>query len=169
MRFDTSLVSLAVLAIGTAALSACGDSKESVQPKAGRWEAEFKIVKMDMPGMPPELKGMLDAQIGKVETSVSCLTKEEAEKAEENLFRPPNTEGDECKFDKFEVADGKIEGEMKCEKGNQKQDMKLTGTYGPEAYSMNVVADGEQAGQKVSVEMEISSKRVGECDGSEKG
>jgi hypothetical protein len=187
MRLDYRITTLSALAIGTLALSACGggdtieaenESAEAVadrvadagmKPNPGRWESEFKIVKMDMPGMPAELKGMMDEQIGQVETSVSCLTKEEAEKSEKDFFRPPERSGEECKYNSFKMGGGRLDADMTCEEGNATQNMRMSGTYGPDAYKMNVKADGNMGEQKMSMEMEIASKRVGDCDGSEKG
>ena len=180
----TRLASISILAAATLTLAGCGDSgtgeagsegesakpaaASDIKPEPGRYEAKFKIVKMDMPGLPPELEGMFKDQLGKIETSVSCLTKEEAEKAEENFFKPPKTGGDDCKYNDFKIGGGKISADMTCQDGPAKQDMKMEGSYSADGYAMNVKADGNMGEQKMSMEMEIDSKRVGDCDGTEK-
>ena len=187
IRFDFRLAAMSFIAVGALALSACGKNdtieaknesvdsvaekvaKADLRPTPGRYETRFKIIKMDMPGMPPEMLGMMKQQLGKVETSISCLTKEEAEKSEENFFKPPKTEGDDCKYNHFKMGDGKIEAHMSCQDGDAAQNMQMSGTYGSDAYAMNVKADGNSGPQEMSMEMEIESKRVGDCDGSEKG
>ncbi|MCB2061772.1 MAG: DUF3617 domain-containing protein [Novosphingobium sp.] len=185
MTENFRIAALAAFSLGVAPLAGCSsqDSIESkdesaesvaakvagagIRPNPGRWEAQFKIVKMDMPDMPPELQAMFKEQLGKVETSISCLTEEEAEKAEEDFFRPPETKGDECKYNSFDISGGKIEADMTCADGDATQNMKMSGTYGPDAYAMTVAADGNMGEQKMAMEMEIQSKRVGDCDGSE--
>jgi len=181
----TRLASISIIAAGTLALAGCGDKEageagsegesaeqataaSDIKPVPGRYEAKFKIVKMDMPGLPPELEGMFKSQLGKIETSVSCLTKEEAEKAEENFFKPPKASGDECTYNDFKIGGGKITADMTCMDGSAKQDMKMTGTYGTDGYAMNVKADGNMGEQKMSMEMEIESSASGDCDGTEK-
>jgi hypothetical protein len=47
--------------------------------------------------------------------------------------------------------------------------MKMAGTSGADAYAMQVSSEGNMGGQKVSMAMEIEARRVGDCDGSEKG
>lgn len=187
MKIDCRHLAICLLAAGSLGLAGCGGSdtveaenesveavaakvaKSDVKPAAGRWESQFKIVAMDMPGMPAEMQGMMKEQLGKVQTSVSCLTKEEAEKAEKEFFKPPEAQGDECKYNKFRMGGGSIEADMTCKDRDNTQNMKMTGTYGSDAYAMKVVADGSMGPQKVSMTMEIDAKRVGDCDGSEKG
>lgn len=181
----TRLASISILAAASLSLAGCGDkeageggseaksaeqaaSASDIKPEPGRYEAKLKIIKMDMPGLPPELEGMFKQQLGKIDTSVSCLTKEEAEKAEENFFKPPKTGGDDCKYNDFKIGGGKITADMTCQDGPAKQDMKMTGSYSADGYAMNVKADGNMGEQKMSMEMEIESKRVGDCDGTEK-
>jgi hypothetical protein len=179
------LASLSALAIGLLALSVCGsddkieaenESAESVAEKVaksdirlnpGRWESQMKIVKIELPGMPPEMQGMMKSQLGKLQTPVNCLTKEEAEKSEQGFFKPPKTS--ERKYNSFSMGGGKIEADMTCQENGSAQNMKMSGTYGEDAYAMQVTADGKIGDQAMSMGMEVASKRVGDCDGSEDG
>ena len=124
------------------------------------------ITKMDIPGLPPEVKGMMQKQMGKMQTSVSCLTKEEAEKPKADFFKPGSESG--CVYDKFAMGDGKIAAVMTCEQNGQKQTMEMNGTYGEDAYTMDMTADGEFApGKPMSMAMKVESNRVGDCTGDE--
>jgi hypothetical protein len=179
------LASLSALAIGMLALSACdsGDkieaenesaesvaekvAKSDIRPNPGRWESQMKIVKMELPGMPPEMQGMMKSQLGKLQTSASCLTKEEADKSEQDFFKPPKAS--DCKYNSFSMGGGEIEADMTCQENGSAQNMKMSGTYGEDAYAMQVTADGKIGDQAMSMAMEVASKRVGECDGSEEG
>ncbi|MCX7863985.1 MAG: DUF3617 family protein [Novosphingobium sp.] len=187
MRWIDRLRPACVLAAGLLVLAGCGKgdtveagnesvqsvaakvAKSDVRPAPGRWESQFRIVAVDMPGMPPEMQGMMKEQLGKAQTSVSCLTREEAERAEKEFFKPPETAGDECTYNTFRMGGGSIEADMTCKDKDNTQNMRMTGTYGSDAYAMKVVADGSMGPQKVSMTMEIDAKRVGECDGSETG
>ena len=140
-------------------------AKSGINPSPGRWESQMKLVKMEMPGMSPELQGMMKDQMSKVPTSVSCLTKEQAEKANGEMFK----QGDlsDCKYNSFSMGDGKLEADMTCKDDQGSQNMKMAGTYSSEAYTMQMTAAGNMGGQEMSMEMEVASRRVGECDGKE--
>lgn len=140
-------------------------AKADVRPRAGRWEMEMTLEKVEIPGMPAEMQDMMKAQMGKVQTASSCLTEEEANKPDADFFQPG---GSGCTYETFSMGGGKIDAVMNCEQGGQKQKMTMNGTYGEEAYTMNVSADGEVApGREMSMAMKIASKRVGECTGDE--
>lgn len=183
MKRNIPLSSLAVLVLGTMALAACGKSdkveaknesvdsvaqkvaKSGMRPTPGRWESQMKLTKMEIAGMPEEMQGIMKNQLGKVTTSVSCLTKEEANKSEKDFFKPPKSSG--CKYNSFSMGDGELQADMTCKDDNGTQNMKMMGTYGAQAYQMKINADGNMGGQKTSMAMEVTSKRVGDCDGSE--
>lgn len=66
------------------------------------------------------------------------------------------------------MGGGKIAVDMTCDHNGSKQAMKMNGSYSEEAYAMNVTSDGEmQPGKPMSMAMELSARRVGECDGKE--
>ncbi|MDG2004168.1 MAG: DUF3617 domain-containing protein [Novosphingobium sp.] len=185
MTRSIRLASISVLVTGALAVSACGGgdtieaenesveavaekvAKADVRPNPGRWESKMKIVKMELPGLPAEAQGMMKSQLGKVTTSASCLTKEEAEKSEQDLFMPPKTS--DCKYNSFSMGGGKLEADMTCQENGSAQAMKMSGTYSENAYAMQVSADGKIGDQAMSMAMEVESKRVGDCDGSEEG
>jgi hypothetical protein len=165
-----------VAAIGLAACSseptvkAENESAESVakkveaaniRPKAGQWESTMTIEKMEVEGMPPEAKKMMQAALGKGQTFSSCLTPEEAEKPSAEFFQGKDSG---CTYEKFEMAGGKLDAVMTCKGGGQSQHMTMTGEYGEEAYQFRATADGEvQPGMPMSMVMTVSSKRTGEC------
>jgi hypothetical protein len=117
--------------------------------------------------MPPQAQAMMKSQIGQANTTTTCLTREMTERSEGEMFRPPKS-GD-CKFSDFSMGTGTIAGEMTCDTQGGSRTMKMTGTYGAEAYAMKVSSEDDMGEQKISMVMEIASKRVGDCDGSETG
>lgn len=184
MSFEFPRFAFVALASGAMGLTGCGSqndtvvaenesaesvaekvAKMDVRPEPGRWESKMTIEKFEVAGMPPEVQGMMQQQIGKVRTSFSCLTKEEAEKADGEFFKPEKDSG--CKYNKFAMGGGKVEADMTCEQGPATQNMKMSGTYGKEAYSMRVNADGDMDGKAMSMAMTIASRRVGDCTGKE--
>ena len=184
IRFRATTV--CALAAGTLLLAACSSqddtitaenesaesvaekvAKADIRPKAGRWEMEMQLEKMEIPGMPAEVQEAMKGQMGKVQTAATCLTEEEASKPEADFFKPG---GSGCTYEKFTMGGGTIDAVMNCEQGGQKQKMTLNGTYSEDAYAMNVTADGEVApGKPMSMAMRVASKRVGDCTGDEQG
>ncbi|GGC23779.1 hypothetical protein GCM10011371_09310 [Novosphingobium marinum] len=185
----TSTFRLAVLAIaGTLVLSACGQGQEeqavvaknesaesvankvaasNVRPNPGRWESRMTIEKMEMPGLPPEAQKMMKQHMGATQTFATCLTPEEAAKPDADFFQK---DASDCNYERFAMADGKIDAKMTCSANGQVQNMTMNGTYSQESYNIRVSADGEaQAGMPMSMAMTIESQRVGDCNGSEQG
>lgn len=181
-RFRVAALSIA--ACGALALAGCGEKKDGVEaknesaesvaekvansgirPQPGRWESKMTIDKMEVAGMPPEAKEMMQKQMGAAQTFFSCLTPEEAAKPEGDFFQK-GAEG--CTYEHFTMADGKIDARMKCDQDGRTQVMTMAGTYGEDNYAIKMNADGEMApGMPMSMAMTVSSKRVGECNGKE--
>lgn len=175
---------LPLLALSTAlALAGCGSGKtvtatnESVSGVAqkvtdaglkfnpGRWESTMKFVKMDMEGVPPEAKDMMSKVLGKDKTFASCLTKQEAEKPDSKFFGQAD---DRCKYDSFSMGGGKIDAKMTCKAEQGTQTMTMNGSYTPETYQMTMAVDGMgPMGKAMSMEMQLSAKRTGDCTGKE--
>ncbi|MBV1918103.1 MAG: DUF3617 domain-containing protein [Sphingomonadaceae bacterium] len=172
------------ISLGAAALAGCGSqqdtvvaedasvedvaeqvSKADLKPQPGRWESRMQIKSIEMPGLPSELQGMMKSQLGKVRTSTSCLTQQEADKADGGLFKPDDDAG--CTYEKFVMGGGKINAKMSCDEGGMARNMTMTGAYSKDAYAMDITAGGTMEGKPVSMAMSVESKRVGECDGKE--
>jgi len=179
------LTAFTTVAIGALALASCGsadtieaenESVESVaakvaeadiHPSPGKWVSKMTIEKIEIPGLPPEVQGMMKSQMGKVNESSSCLTPEEAEKPDADFFQPGPDSG--CTYNSFKMGGGKIAADMTCEQEGMAQNMKMAGTYGEESYAMKVSADGNMQGQPMSMTMSVESRRVGECDAEGEG
>lgn len=162
----------ALAAISLFALSGCEKVKETVGVSdevhfsPGRWETKIKMTALEMPGMPPELKAAIDSKIGQEQTVFQCLTPEEAAKPSGKFFGAEANE--QCSYDKFDTSGGKIDAVMSC-KGEQGIDKAtMSGTYTAETYKLAMAVDGA-AGPTgpMNMKMEMKSRRVGDCDGSE--
>ena len=174
---------LCALTVGALALSGCNKqdsveaenesvgsvaakiAKSELRPKAGRWESSLKIEKLEFPDMPPEAQAMMAQQMNKVQTSYTCLTPEEAAKPDAEFFQQSN----DCTYDKFSMADGKVDAKMTCKHDGGVQQINMSGTYGEESYTMSMSSDGKVGnGMPMAMAMSVSSRRVGDCDGTEK-
>ena len=183
MNKRSRFATIATVALGAFAVVGCNsqdsieaknESVESVaqkvassglMPKPGRWEATVKLEKMDIPGMPPEAREMMQQHMSATQTSVSCLTPEKAEKPDASFFQP---DASGCIYEKFSMADGKLDAVMTCENGGQMQKMSMNGTYDQENYTMRMSSEGVGPdGKPVSMDMSVVSRRVGECTGEE--
>ncbi|MEZ5742853.1 MAG: DUF3617 domain-containing protein [Sphingomonadaceae bacterium] len=170
-----SLAAMAVAACGGGdTVEAENESVESVnkkiaaadlKPNPGRWESTMTFDKIEMPGMPAEMQEMMKSQMGKATTTSSCLTQEQVDANDGEMFKPGDTPG--CTYNKFSMGNGTIEADMTCSEGGTAQNMKMAGSYSEDAYDMTINADGKVEGQPMSMQMSIKSKRVGDCTGNE--
>lgn len=181
MRF----AALATLASAAALLAACGSSdtveaenesvesvaqkvaKSDIKPNPGRWETQVSIDKVEIPGMPPEMQSMMKSQMGKIDANISCLTQEQVDAGDGEMFKPGENSG--CTYDTFSMGGGELDAVMTCKEGPMQQTMKMAGTYSDNSYDMTINAEGTVDGKPMNMAMSIKSKRLGECDGSEQG
>lgn len=136
-----------------------------IRPDPGRWESTVKAVKIDMPGMPPEMRGMMEKAMGRQTTFATCLTAEEAAQPNSDFF---GQKSDSCTYEHFRMAAGTIDAKLTCKADGASQTIAMTGTYAPDSYDMkmDMVATGGRQGQ-ITMNMAVASKRVGECTGKE--
>lgn len=137
----------------------------NLKPAPGRWEASMKFEKMDIPNMPPQAKEAMNKQMNVSQTFASCLTPEEANKPNGSFFQKG---AENCKYEHFVMADGKIDAAMVCKERNTQVKMTMAGSYSTDQYDMHVTSQGEmQPGMPMSVSMSISARRTGACNGTE--
>jgi hypothetical protein len=137
----------------------------SIKPLPGRWESSMKLEKMDMPNMPPQLKDAMNKQMSAAQTFASCLTPEQANKPNGGFFQKG---AENCKYEHFVMADGRIDAAMACKQRNTEVKMTMAGSYSDSSYDIQVKSQSEmQPGMPMSVEMTIAARRTGECNGTE--
>lgn len=172
------LVSVAALALGACnskpSIDAKNESPQAVAskmaangmlPRPGRWQANLKFVSMDMPGMPPAAREAMNKSMDTVKSTFTCLTPEKAAKIDGNFFQKA---APGCTYDHYTMADGKIDALMTCPPGHGPTRMAMTGTYGNDAYDISIKGSSELSkGRAMNIEMAVTSRRVGECDGTE--
>jgi hypothetical protein len=133
----------------------------------GRWESTMTIREMTMPGLPPEMAETMKGHMGQKKTAVSCLTPQDVKKPKEGFFGGANSG---CRYDRFIMADGKIDGVMKCSGQGMERTMTMSGNYAPDTYNMTVASEGTGQGPAaMTMKMTLEAKRTGACTGKEEG
>ncbi len=133
----------------------------------GRWESTMKIESMDMPGMPPEAKAMMDKSLLAERHLATCLTPEQAAKPKGDFF---NQGKSGCIFDHFTMADGKLDGAMTCNQGAEKMTMTMAGQYSPDSYEVHTTSKVSMpGGRAMTSTVAMTSHRTGDCKGDELG
>lgn len=136
--------------------------------RPGQWESSVELESIEIPGMPPDAVAQMKKTMARVATGhKSCLTPEQAKKPEEDFFAGKNSN---CRYDKFSMDDGKMTGTMRCSSPQGgTQLIQFDGTYAPEEYQMRMAStvEGASPGGAMKMVMRMTSKRTGECDGSE--
>ena len=131
----------------------------------GRWESTMTIREMSVPGLPPEMAEKMKAHMGQAKSFISCLTPEEVKQPKAGFFGGVN-EG--CKYERFTMGDGKIDGVLKCSGQGMERTMAMSGTYSPDTYSMAVSSEGKGQGPAaMTMKMTLDAKRTGACTGKE--
>lgn len=161
-------------------LAGCGDKPESAdkneipspaplaaQPvsfQPGKWQATSELMKMEVPGMPPE---MAKANVGQKTTFEHCVTPEQAAKLPSDFFTNAQKSTD-CTAKNFAMVGGKLDATMTCVDKRTKTDMVMTikGDYQPTSYTatMTMVTQGAPNGGEMKITAMSSGKRIGECD-----
>ena len=165
---------LALAACGKSGVDAKNESPEAVAskvaasgmlPRPGRWQASLKMESMDMPGMPPAAREAMAKSMATTQTYFTCLTPEKAAKPDASFFQKAAAG---CTYDHYTMADGKIDALMSCQPGRGPTRMAMTGTYGQDLYDIKIQGSAEMAkGMAMNIGLAVTSRRVGECDGTE--
>lgn len=151
------------------AMKDSGTTRSMVRP--GKWSSSVSILEMNNPGIPPEMQAQMKQQLGQPRTVEACLTADQVDNPERMIGNVPAT----CKYDRYTMGDGKMNGTMRCEHNGMVQEMTVAGTYSDDQYSLIIdnktsIPQGAVAGQPagtMSMKMKVESRRLGECDGTE--
>ena len=136
-------------------------------PRAGRWQANFKVESIDMPGLPASAKEAMNKSMASAQSYFTCLTPEQASKPDARFFQKAAAG---CTYERFTMAGGKIDALMNCQPGAGPTRMAMTGTYGADLYDVRINGSSEMAkGMAMNITMAVTSRRVGECNGTEEG
>lgn len=142
-------------------------ASSDVKPLPGRWESTMKMEAIDMPGIPPEAKAMMDKSMMAERHFATCLTPEQAAKPNAEFFNPGKSD---CTFEHFTMAGGKLDATMTCNHGPEQMTLTMAGQYRPESYQVHTTSKvSRPGGQAMTSSMTMTSHRAGDCKGDELG
>lgn len=153
------------------AMKDSGATRTMVRP--GKWSSTVAVLEMNSPGMPPEMQAQMKAGLGKPRTVEACLTADQVDNPERMIGAVPAS----CRYSRYTMGDGKMNGTMRCESNGMVQEMTVSGTYSDDTYSLTVdnktivpanAVAGQPAGN-MAMKMKIDSRRIGECDAKQPG
>ena len=133
--------------------------------RPGRWESKVTIEEMKIPGLPGDAANQMPNFEGRVQTSVNCLSEEDVKRPKEDFFTGDNKN---CRYDRFTMANGKIDAVMKCTDQGATNTMTMQGSYSPTTYNMTMSMQGGGTGAAgMSMKMRVDAKHAGQCTGKE--
>lgn len=134
----------------------------------GQWESQVRIQSVEIPGAPKEVADALGKSVSaKVNTVSDCLTPEEAEKPAADMFA--GTRAGECRYEKFTMANGKMDSTMVCKNPGQQGEvrMSMVGDYSPTGFALDmtmIMPPGAlPGGQGMTMKARTEGRRTGEC------
>ena len=144
------------------AMKDSGTTRSMVRP--GKWSSTVSVLEMNSPGMPPEMQAQMKAQLGQPRTVEACLTPDQVDNPERMLGNVPAS----CRYDRYTMGNGKIDGKMRCEEKGVVQETRVAGTYSDAGYSLTInnktSAPAGQSAGTMSMKMKVESRRLGDCD-----
>ena len=160
---------LTVAAIGALiAVSGCGKSENASGPvkrEAGNWKTDVKLVKFEVPGMPPEMKDGMAKMMEGASGMDQCFTQEQVDKEDiaSELAKGPGN-GGECKWSKKDVSGGKIDVAGTCTANGQTVDMAMAGTMEAKKTDVTITTKGKvPTGGDMEMVMQMTSTHTGPC------
>lgn len=176
-----TLVAIPALTAAALALAACdsasGPKTEAqvkaevagmVKPRPGQYETTVKVLNFEIPGVPKEQAEQFKAMFASTGQSAGfCLTREESEAGYKD-FTKKLAQGD-CTYDRFEASGGTLDAKLTCKTGKEMTAViEMTGKMTAESSEMRMKMEQTGAGPlsakgTVKMDMEMNSKRVGDC------
>lgn len=148
-------------------LAGCSSSDAgSTKREAGNWANEVEIVKLEMPGMPPEVQQSMKAMMASSGAVNYCLTPEEAKKDDlDSLLAEGPGNGGECKWTKKNINGKNVDVAGTCTQNGQSAELAMTGTIESKQSDMTITTKAQAPnGQPMEMVMRVKSKRTGACD-----
>ena len=133
--------------------------------RPGKWSQEVKVETFDVPGMPESAQASVRQTMASAASSHDiCLTQAEAKRPSEDFFAGKDKN---CRYERFTMKGGKIDGVMRCQSDGMTQVMELNGDYSPDHYAMrmDLRTQSERTTMgNMHMVMRVDAKRVGDCD-----
>lgn len=136
---------------------------DKVQLKPGQWEGRFTVQDIDLSNMPGAPAGMKDQMKSMMsQTSLKyCVTPQEAANPSGEMFS--GQENKNCTYQGFAVSGGSVKGQVSCKADGGTMTAAMSGTYGGEAYAMDM--DMKMAGGPDGTAMAMKARSEGKWIG----
>ncbi len=157
-------------------------TSRSAQFEPGEWETNVTFASVDLPGMPPQVAGMMKDQIAKqmtrpeLQQQRTCLTAEQAAKPPGEMF---GGRDNGCRFEHFRMGGGKLDAVMVCKDtagGPGDARMTMKGNVAPGGYDLAsemIVSSPAMPGVKgdggMTIRTRVTGKRIGDCTAGKAG
>lgn len=166
-------MTMAVIAMGSAALLAGCGTVDPDKRKAGNWKTEVELVKLNIEGAPPgaeqqiaAMKDQMGAQMKNQMGRDECVSAEQAAKEDISKdFLKGISSGGDCKLTTDKVGGGAMDIAGACTMGPSQFDIKMKGTNSAEKIDAVVMMKGgpPSGGPKLDMELKVSARHTGDC------
>ena len=167
-----------LVALAALGLSACssgdgekgGAAAEMVKREAGSWKNSITLDEFDVPGAPPEMKGMMQGMMSSAAAQEVCLTEEQAKKEDIAEELAKSQQAKQCEFTKRNVGGSAIDVAATCKgDGGDPMMMTMTGTAGATSTKVKMTMKGKgPTGGAMSMGLTMASTRTGPCKKGQK-
>ena len=142
--------------------AAAAGAPAKLQP--GQWETKVEIAEVNMPGAPPAVSKQIAETMKKTAatTITNCITPEEAAKPQGKVFGGAN---DQCRYEKFAMGNGRIDGTLVCTDPAQGGSMRMetAGTFTATSFAISNDMTMQGGPQAMTMKSRVTGKRLGEC------
>jgi hypothetical protein len=143
-------------------------AKDALKIAPGLWSSNTEILSVQMPGLKDQRMAELITKSMKTNKGTDfshCVTPAEAEKPSSEMFA--GEANGQCKYDNFQMADGKIDATMTCTPGDgSAMKMAMNGTYSSTAYDMTmdmITSNAKMPGGGMTMKAHSKGMRTGVC------
>jgi hypothetical protein len=132
---------------------------EGLRPEPGYYKATMTITGMDIPGMPPGMKGH---GAGLTTTSEYCLTAEEVDKGFEEMMK--RGQNGECSYESFNLKGDRMDAVMVCKTPQGTARMTMEGTVSPTSsdFTASTAMPVPELGEG-TMSFSARHERIGDC------
>jgi len=138
--------------------------------RPGKWMQSVKMEAFDVPGMPQSAQDSVRQTMASAARGHEiCLTEAETKRPREDFFAGKDQKN--CRYERFSMEGGKIDGVMRCSHDGMQQVMELNGDYAPDRYTMRMdmrTQSERTAMGNMHMVMRVEAKRIGDCDAAGK-